>query len=271
MRGVTATDICTRPPCVIDARLALSRYGQLSVARLTREFPVWVPRELQRVLHDTRSYLSGTSRLAPRPYCHALRRLDMNADAGVIGEELSQWDRLPEEDDLASLPLHHLGDRADECSVPPNVDRRVRERFEQLQQGLHIAMAKSSYDLPRGQLVAACVADAAALCAALEPYGAFILTRLESDAEGSPALCDYLDAWGVPTAEAPDAHEPLTWWLRDALARCGLAPLSWAGVPFTAVHVVVPGFPILGGADKGLDEDAVARLWKRASVFWHRV
>jgi hypothetical protein len=271
MAGITGAAGDRRLPCVIDARLALSRHGQLSVARLTREFSVWVPRELHRVLRDTRSYLSRASRLAPRPYCQALRRLNMKAEAEAIGEELAQWDRLPDEDDLASLPLYYLGDRADECSVPGSVDRRVRERCEQLQQGLHQAMTNSSYDLPRGQVVALCIADATALCAALEPYGAFILTRLESDAEGSPALCDYLDAWGVPTAEAPRPEVAMTRWLREALARCGLAPLAWAGIRLAAVHVMLPGFPILGGADKGLDDDAVARLWARASVFWHRV
>jgi hypothetical protein len=50
-----------------------------------------------------------------------------------------------------------------------------------------------------------------------------------------------------------------------------LTPLSWAGIQLAAVHVIVAGFPVLGGADKGLDDDAVARLWGRASVFWHRV
>jgi hypothetical protein len=256
---------------VIDARLALSRYGQLSIARLVREFPVWIPRQLQRVLHDTRSYLSQVTLLMPRPFCESLRHLEMDSEADAIGQELSQWDRLPEEDDLASLPLYYLGDRADECSIPSDVDRRLRERCEQLQRGLYCLMNRSSYDVPRGETVAACVADAAALCAALEPYSAFILTRLEADCQGRPALCDYLDAWGVPVTEAPTADEGATRWLCDGLARCSLSPITWAGIPLAAVHVLVPGFPVLGHADKGLDDDAVERLWRRASVFWHRV
>jgi hypothetical protein len=256
---------------VVDARLALSRHGQISIARLSHEFPIWIPQELHRILHDTGSYLRKVNRLTPKPYCEGLRKLDMKAEAQIIGEELAQWDRLPEEDDLASLPLYYVGERADECSVPPDVDRRLRERCEQLQRGLHLRMTQSGYDQPRGEVVASCIGDAAALCAALEPYGAFILTRLESDADGSPVLCDYLDAWGVPTAKAPRSGRPAVSWLRDAIGRCGLAPLSWAGVPLAAVHVIVPGFPVLGGPDKGLDDDAVARLWARASVFWHRV
>jgi len=260
-----------RPPCVVDARLALSRHGQLSVARLVREFPVWIPRQLQRVLRDTRSYLPHVNRLTPRPFCGSLRHLDMDAEADAIGQELSQWDRLPEEDDLASLPLYYLGDRADECSMPSDVDRRLRERCEQLQRGLYSLMHRSSYDVPRGETITACVADAAALCAALEPYGAFILTRLEADCQGRPALCDYLDAWGVPVTEAPTTDEGAARWLCDGLAQCSLSPIAWAGIPLAAVHVLVSGFPVLGHADKGLDDDAVERLWRHASVFWHRV
>jgi hypothetical protein len=260
-----------RTPCIVDARLALSRHGQLSVARLAREFPVWIPQELHRILRDTRAYIDDASPLAPRPYCAALRRIDVGHEVELIARELSQWDRLPHDDDLAALPLHYLGDRADECALPADVDRRVRDRCEQLQRGLSRVTTRSGYDLPRGGIVAACFADAVALCAALGPYGAFILTRLESDAEGSPALCDYLDAWGVPTKEAPDSDETSVGWLRDALRRSNLVPLTWAGIQLVAVHVVLSGFPVLGGADKGLDDDAVARVWTQASVFWHRV
>jgi hypothetical protein len=259
-----------RPPCVVDARLALSQHGQLSVARLAREFQVWLPQELHQILRNPRVYLDDPGQLVERPYCGALRQLDLDSEADVIGRELSQWDRRPQEDDLAALPLYYLGERADECLLPGDVDRRLRERCEQLQRGLHLSMNQSGYDLPRGEVVGACIRDAVALCAALEPYGAILLTRLEADGEGAPALCDYLDAWGVPTAEAPRSG-PTVRWLRDVLAHSGLAPLTWAGIPLAVVHVIVAGFPVLGGVDRGLDDDAVARLWARASIFWHRV
>ena len=259
------------PPCVVDARLALSQHGQLSVARLIRQFSVWLPQELHRILSDTRSHLDNPGRLVQRPYCASVRQLDFEAEAGLIGAELSQWDRLPDDDDLAALPLYHLGERADECVMPGGVDRRVRERCDQLREGLDRTIRGCTYDRPRGEIAAACVRDAAALCAALEPYGAFILTRLESDAEGAPALCDYLDAWGVPVHEAPTSGGPAARWLRDAVARSGWTPLSWSGIVLVAVHVIVPGFPVLGGRDRGLDDDAVARQWMRASVFWHEV
>ena len=42
-------------------------------------------------------------------------------------------------------------------------------------------------------------------------------------------------------------------------------------IQLAAVHVVVPGLPVLGDEDKGLDADMVATRWSQASVFWHRV
>ena len=259
------------PACVVDARLALSRHGQLSVARLARSFAVWMPQQLQRVLHETRSHINDAAGLTPRPFGVAARRIDMASATAEIAQELAQWDRLPEDDDLAGLPLYYLGERADECFIPPYIDRRVRERCEQLQRGVYRAMSEARYDLPRGAAVSACIADAAALCGALQPYGAFILTRLEDDAEQSPALCNYLDAWGIHTVCTQSGDSTDVAWLHDALARSGLAPVWWSGIHLAVVHVLVAGFPALGGADRGLDDDAVARLWKRASVYWHKV
>jgi hypothetical protein len=92
----------SRSPCVVDARLALSRHGQLSVARLVREFQVWLPQELRRILCNPRAYLDDPSRLVERPYCGALRKLDYDGEADAIGRELSQWDRRPQERTNAS-------------------------------------------------------------------------------------------------------------------------------------------------------------------------
>src|SRR4051812_18244893 len=111
-----------RPPCIVDVRLALSRYGQLSIARLVREFDVWIPHELNRVLRDTRSHLVHASQLTPRPYSASLRGINLSAETEIVKEELAQWDRRPEEDELALLPLYYIGERADECVIPADVD-----------------------------------------------------------------------------------------------------------------------------------------------------
>ncbi len=250
----------------------LSRLGLLTATRLVSQFTVWLPRELREILRSPRTYMGDPSPLLPRVYCSALRNLDAKADAEAVCAELSQWDRLPESDELAALPLHYLGERADESFSPALCDSHLRERYEQLQRGLDLKLRASSYDQQRGATVAACVRDAAALCAALQPHNGFILSRLEVDGTGAPALCDYLDAWGVPVSdEIPDCGGEAGLPLRVALARAGLGPVSWSGISLVAVHVVLPGFPIFGGADPGLDDDAVARLWTQATVIWHRV
>jgi hypothetical protein len=269
LQPLAAALASARQACVADARLLLAPFGVLTVTRLAREFAVWIPRELREILRDTSRYMLDATCLVPRVYCAGLRALDPEQEAEEIRRELAQWDRLPEEEELAALPLYHLGDRADESHIPAGVDRGVRERCEQLQRGLDLVVQASRGRHPVS--VAACVRDAASLCAALEPYSAFILTRLEPDGEGGPAICDYLDAWGVPVSEAPLRRVRTARALGDALARAGVGPLVWAGVELAAVHVVVPGFPVLGGADSSLDDDAVARLWSQASVFWHRV
>lgn len=260
-----------RPACVVDARLVLSRLGLLGLLRLTAEFEVWLPRELREVLRRPRAYMAEPERLLPRVYCAPLRELESGGETEAVCAELAQWDRLPESDDLASLPFFFLGERADDSSLPPGADRGLRSRYEQLAPALDTLQRQSSYDAPRGATVAACIRDAAALAAALQSQRGFILTRLEADAQGAPGLCDYLDAWDVPVTEVVDAGGEAAAPLRAILARAHLACLAWAGIDLAAVHVVLPGFPVLGGADGGLDEDAVARLWQRAHVFWHRV
>ena len=260
-----------RLACVVDARLALSRLGLLAVARLTTEFAVWLPRELREILRDARSHSRDPGRLVPRVFCAPIRTLDPAAEALAVAAELALWDRLPDNDDLASLPLFHVGDRADESCVPATIDRGLRQRCEQLQAGLDVLMRESAYDLPRGAAVASCVRDAVALCAALQPYGAVILTRLEADGEGAPALCNYLEAWGIQTRQAPSDSSRALGRLPDALAASGMAPITWAGVQLAAVHVVLPGIPVAGGADERLSHEAVADLWSRVGVFWHRV
>jgi hypothetical protein len=257
--------------CIVDARLVLSGLGPLAVARLTREFAVWLPRELREILRDARSRTADPGRLVPRVFCAPIRRIDTAAETQAISEALAQWDHLPENDELASLPLYYLGERADESFTPAAMDRGLRQRCEQLQAGLDLVMRGSAYDLPRGGAVAACVRDAVALCAALQPYGAFILTRLEADGEGAPALCNYLDAWDIPTQQAPsDSHRAVAR-LHEALEASGIAPIAWTGVQLAAVHVVLAGIPVAGGADERLSQEAVADLWSRADVFWHLV
>src|SRR5262249_28302866 len=151
------------------ARLALSMLGMVTLARLCAAYTVWLPAELREVLRDARRYLASPDQLVPRVLCGAIRNLDRETEVKAIGWELSQWERLPANDELASLPFYYLGDRADECAIPGTVDRGLRNRYEQFQEGLHLLMEGTQYDLPRGRTFASCVRDAVALCAALQP------------------------------------------------------------------------------------------------------
>ena len=261
----------SRQACVVDARLALSKLGMVTLARLCAACTVWLPTELREVLRHARRHLASPDQLVPRVLCGALRNLDRETEMKAIGWELAQWERLPANDDLASLPFFYLGDRADECAVPLNVDRGLRSRYEQLHVGLHLLMERARYDWPRGRTVAWCTRDTVALSAALQPYGAFVLTRLEPDGEGAPALCDYLEAWGIGVTEIPQGGGVAAAPIHDVLARARLGAISWAGIQLAAVHVVVAGLPVLGDADAGLDSAAVADLWSRSTVFWHRI
>ena len=271
LQPLAAVAAGSRQACIVDARLVFSRFGLLTVTRLAAEFSVWLPGEVKQLLRDTRAFRAAADRLVPRTYCAALRGLDVSQQARELSQELAEWERLPEDPELAGVPMYFIGERADEACTPPGLDRGTHERAEQLAAGLETLMARADYDLPRGGLISACVRDTAALCAALQPSRAFILTRLEDDRQGPPAICDYLDAWGVPSREAPESGGRSCEYLASALARTGIEPIQWAGVPLAAVYVTVPGFPVLGKASRLHSTEDVARQWTRASVFWHAV
>src|SRR5262245_2843627 len=112
-----------RRPCVVDARLALSSFGIVTVARLAGACDVWFPKELREIVRRARTYLPDAERLVPRVFCARLRNLDVRGDVDAIARELAQWERLPQNDDLAAVPIYVLGDRADESTMPPWIDR----------------------------------------------------------------------------------------------------------------------------------------------------
>jgi hypothetical protein len=263
-------DFTPRPPCVVDARLALGPYGLRVVASLTRQFEVWLPQTLRDVLHEARRYASAADALVPRLATPTLRGFSPDAEAVAVAAELKLWERMPEEPELAALPIHFLGARADECSTPAGCAAGLRERCEQLQKGLDLLMRRSKWDRGRHEEVSSCTRDALALSAALGASGAFVLTRLERDG-GPPALLDYLDAWGLCAREAKARGGRIGAVLSALLARAGLVPLGWDGVRFAAVYVLLPGLSVIGRCDSRLDDAAVARHWQLSSLYWHEV
>lgn len=263
---LTAALSVRRPACVVDARLALSRFGLLAVTRLRGDVHVWLPYELRQILRDTSAYQEYAQRLSSP----ARRAAD---EIREIQAELALWRTWWSEAELSGPPLLYLGDHADECHTPPDTDRGLPERCEQLQRGLDRLARSAALEHPPGDTLAACFRDAVALAAALQAEGAFVLTRLEPGARAGagPVLVDQLSAWGLRVAEAPSRGGPAATALRAVLARSGVSTLAWSGLRLAAVHVAVPGYPVVGGADARLDEVAMARVWTAAEVHWHEV
>jgi hypothetical protein len=259
-----------RPPCVVDARLALGPYGLRVVASLTRVFEVWLPQTLRDVLREARRYVGAAGALVPRLATPALRGFDAEAEAAAVASELRLWERMPEEPELSALPIHFLGARSDECFTPAGSGPGLRERCEQLQRGLDLLLRRSDWDRGRHEEVSGCTRDGLALGAALAASGAFLLTRLERDG-GPPALLDYLDAWGLCAREAKERGGRIGAVLGGLIARAGLSPLAWDGVRLAAVHVLLPGLPVIGRGDARLDDAAVARQWQMSSLYWYEV
>ncbi len=255
--GSAAPMLARSRACILDPRLALSGVGLLAAARLSTECSVWLPRELRETLRGSRAYQSQAGKLAPRVYGAQTRGLPRRDDD--IRDALQQWESVLQ-GPLATLRLYYMGERPGDSLLPGSLDHEVHARFEHFASDLDGVVRSVGFDLPRGEVLAACFRDTAALCAALAPYGAFILSVLESDGKGAPALCNYLDAWDLPvadvTARAGTDAEVLRW----VLGRAGLGPIEWTGARFAAVHVVPPGLGISAG-------EAIA--WNRVKVFWH--
>jgi hypothetical protein len=255
---------------VIDARLALGRHGLRAVASLAAHAELWLPRALFELLRAARGAQKEASALVPRLYAAGLRDVSPEREEELVRGELRAWERMPEDTELASLPLHRLGERADESLLPPCSERGLRERCEQFQRGLDRLANEAGYDRPRGLPLIDCFRDALALGAALAPRGACVLTRLEPDG-GRPALLDYADAWGLHAREADARGGRPGAIARQLLARAGLAPLRWDGLRLAAIHVVLAGLPVVGGPDPRLSDEEVASRFREATLFWHEV
>ncbi len=251
------------PSCVLDPRLVLSPLGLVTAARLAGECPVWLPRELRETLRSPQAYRVHPDKLAPRLYGGHLRELappdeDIREALGHWSAALQGW--------WGPVRVFHLDEHPGQSRLPASVDGGLHERFERLAAGLDRAVRQARYDLPRGEAIAACFRDTAALAAALAPYGAVILTVMEADGLGLPAVCNYLDAWGLRVLDVTDQAGDDAQALRALLARAGLGPVAWAGLAFAAVHVVSPSLGL-----EVTDERGALALWQRTRVFWHRL
>ena len=226
-----------RASVVIDPRLALSPLGTLVVARLSAHAPVWIAPELRELLRSAHVYRDDAERLFPRVYGAKVRALDPSREAEAIRESLLQWSAFLTGPG-AAIRTYYLGESPGESMLPTLVDGNVHERFESFARVLDAAMSGSAYDLPRGTVIASCFRDTVALATALAHTPTFILSALEADERGAPALCNYLEAWKVSVTDVTDRSGPDAAAMRATLAAAGLGPVEWSGTTFAAIHVV---------------------------------
>lgn len=259
-----------RPGCVLDGALALGPFGLRMAAALCADVEVWIPRRLHRTLRDPDS-LDRVDQLVPRYWAAGSRDLNPARAVEAARAELRRWFRRLREPALASLPLRALNDQADECALPPGVDAGLHQRTEELEAGLQAVADRSGYDLPRGRFVIEHTVDAIALCAALAPTPAVVLTRMDPDGYREPALASYLRAWGVQVSQVPGGGGRAAAQFRHVIARAGLLPLRWAGVRLIAMYVAVPDARLFGNADPPLETGPAAAVWKQATCHWHEV
>ena len=248
------------PTCVVDLRLAVGQHGLWTVARAARSCWVWMGESVRAILRSAGSHTRRPEGLIPElPFSPAERNGD--GQRREICEELALWQQWPSCHEIGALPLCFLGDRADEAVLPPGTDGGLRGRYEQLASGLAYLVGES---LPStdGSLALASFVDTLALAAALAGIGGFVLTRREATAGGLPVSCEIADLCEIPIGRLPAGQ------LR---VSPDLGGLSAIGSPLAAIHVIVPGYPVLGRPDPAVDEREIAGKWRRARISWHAI
>jgi hypothetical protein len=211
--------------CVLDADLALSKFGLLLAQRLSDEFDVWLVREMWQRLDNSVPDLR---------------------QRGVF----EQWQVARISADYAGLRFFWLGDAVRESFLPPGVDRNIHYRYEILQCALEQETVKNFADGRESHFEqsgdCASYRDTAALSAALIPYQGFILTQQGAPGddfpESDPDICAYLRDKKIRCYKLESEHKTRIErnWIAPILGRAGISELIWAGLKLAAVHLVVP-------------------------------
>lgn len=282
-----------RRACVLDAHLALSRYGLLLAQRLGDEFDLWLVRELWQILDNTQYYLSNPELLIPPRAGKHVRTVKQHPETNgdikkqLFRDILNQWDLARIETDLAGLKIFWIGDALSESLLPTGVDPNLVHRFETLASSLDLRVYKNNGKTSTENIFADCFRDAAALTAALISHRGFILTRQghgnEELPEHEPILCSYLRQWGVRCfrVELDQKINIEREFIFPIFARAGISELMWAGLNLAAVHIVVPEAIIIPPLKKEEDvfqkeipfsvEKACEKKdwWRGAMCFWY--
>ena len=257
--------------CILDVRLALSRYGLMLALRLAEELKLYLVPALWAVLDNTAYYERHPGYVDADPLL-GVRSCPGN-EQGV--SSLAQWERVRLELGLASCRIYWVGGALNESSLPQDVDAGVIERFERLAERLERRLVNAQPALELGHPLLEGSRDAAALAAAMARYRPIILTLGAKPSDSGPPLCQLLQSSGIPCRglEPPDTAG-LRACLMPLLVRSGVLELTWAGLSLVAVHLVAPGtflMPPLAGEtnDFPLPDVDAQDWWQDAAAFWY--
>jgi hypothetical protein len=282
-----------RRACILDADLALSRFGLLLASRICEEFDVWLVREFWEILDSTESYLKNPERLMPSLPCRQ-ESLAEEQVRDALRDVFEQWETWRLESDLAGLKFYWIGDAMRESLIPKGVDQNLLHRYQVLARSLDFRIALKSSPQAGGpkahdpesrpyDTFTECFRDAAALAAALAHHQGFILTQTGRSKGSEPPICSYLNRWGIACSRVERERKARLEMecIVPLLGRSGVYELIWAGLPLAAVHLVVPKATIIPPDRKEgsvFEEDfamvehgdlGCSDWWKAAVGFWY--
>lgn len=264
--------------CIVDMRLALSRWGLMFSWRISEDVDVWFYRAFWALMDNSRCCIDPEELVAG-----PARDIGAPLDLEVACEALSQWEPARLQENVPSFPFFYAGETSYESHLPKHSSGDLLRRFDLLAQSLHRrAVERAGAPRRTAHLQLDCWRDAAALTAALAHHRPLIFTVAEDPAQ-APALCQFLDRCGIACRKMPwTGHDnPMRRYLLPMLIRTGAAELVWAGMPLAAVHIVAPrAFTIPKPKDDD-SEDSDERfafgrewlpdgdLWERAVCIWY--
>jgi len=255
-----------RLPCVLEPSLLLTHaQGPVLALRLVTVFEPWLTRSFWQAL-DNSELLIGHSPIAAEP------SLDISSAA------LTRWIQLRERTDESAWVLRWVGDRIAESQLGDVEDLNLFDQFEQVHawleqraqvHGLGLGTPWRGFDLHRASL------DALSLSAVLE--GALVLcSTCEGRAPAPVALAHQLglDVVDMGAAQAAESLFPAErQFLREALARAGLATLAQSLPPLAALHVCLEARPPQRPSGQQVDALEAAfdppDPWGQARVWWY--
>lgn len=263
-----------RLPCVLEPALLLTHaQGPVLAMRLVAVFEPWLTRSFWQAL-DNSELLTGRASLAivpttaRSPSQTAASTEDTKNQPDISPSALTRWITLRERTDESAWVLRWVGDRIAESQLRDVEDLSLFDQFELVQaelerraeqHGLTMCAPWRGFDLHRASL------DALSLSAVLE--GALVLCCTVDGREPAPISLARQLQLTVTDIDSPEAGTSLfpteRQFLREALARAGLATLTQTLPPLAALHVCLETeHPTLPPSDIRIEAETAAAAVK---------